>query len=124
MVGTCLYLEGHAGADADIFASPFNFLEGDEIGTVDGTAIVGTGTEDYLDGAFYFDEGEFATPWAQVWGIAGEGDDGRVSGCRWHILGDAIDFRSTLTYALEIGPGDPEVRDRYRSITWLYLAQP
>ena len=121
LVGTCLYLEGHAGADAGIFASPFNFLEGDEMGAVDGTAITGTGTEDYLDGAFYFEEGEFVTPWAQVWGIASDGDGGEVSACRWHVLGDAIDFESSLTSALEIGPGEPEMRDRYRSITWLYL---
>lgn len=121
LVGTCLYLEGHAGADAGIFASPFNFLEGDETGTIDGVPIAGTGTEDYLDGAFYFEEGEFATPWAQVWGLASDGTNGRVSGCRWHVLGDAIDFQTSLSYSLEIGPGDPDVRDRYRSITWLYL---
>jgi hypothetical protein len=31
-----------------------------------------------------------------------------VSACRFHILGDTIDFAESANLALEIGPGLPE----------------
>ncbi|MFH2005086.1 MAG: DUF2961 domain-containing protein [bacterium] len=124
LVGVCLMLEGH-GLDGGAFSSTLNFLEGDELGWVDGErAIPGTGTEDYLNSAFYFELGTEATPFAQSWGVAVDPPDatgmGRVSGCRWHVLGDAVDFRESLELELEIGPGVPSLLDRYRSVAYLY----
>ena len=88
LAGVCLMMQGHEIPDGGFFASPFNFLEGDERGVVDGAlAIAGTGTEDYLNGAFYFEHGPAVTPFAQWFGIdtgtAGDPSQGRVTGCRW-----------------------------------------
>lgn len=118
LAGVCLMMEGHALEGAGALESPLNFLEGDERFVVDGTTeIRGTGTEDYLNGAFYFEEGPYATPFAQAWGAD---PSGHASGCRWHVRTQAIDFTTSLEADLEIGPGVPDVLDRYRTIAFVY----
>ncbi len=122
LVGVCMFMRGHGLPHQGMV---MNFLEGDEIGIVDGRkTIAGTGTEDYFNGAFYFEDGANATPFAQIWGLAVNPPDApgqaRVSACRWHVLGDAIDFSSSLRLDMEIGPGVPQVLDRYRSVAYLY----
>ncbi|GAC1593583.1 MAG: hypothetical protein NVS3B20_18490 [Polyangiales bacterium] len=127
-VGTCLMLQGHALSGADLNVDPFNFLEGNERGLIDAVlAIPGTGTEDYLDDAFYFYGGAKATPFAHVWGIKSDpttapapAAHAQVSGCRWHVFNDAIDFNQSFQLDLEIGPSDPTLLDRYRSVGFLY----
>jgi hypothetical protein len=119
-VGTCLMLEGH-GATSGTLASPLNFLEGDFRGVIDGALdLRDTGTEDYLNGSFYFESGPFGFPFGQAWDISAEGPSGRVSACRWHVLTDAIDYDTSFELDLEIGPADPSLLDRYRSIGFGY----
>jgi hypothetical protein len=125
LVGVCMMMAGHALQMPGMKGFPMNFLEGDERGMVDGVrAMAGTGTEDYFNGAFYFEDGPWAGPFAQVWAIEPGQRDGRahVSACRWHVLGDAVDFGSSLDLEMEIGPADPSALDRYRSVAFLYLA--
>ncbi|MBW2455055.1 MAG: DUF2961 domain-containing protein [Deltaproteobacteria bacterium] len=124
LVGVCMAMTGHGMGSG---GHPFNFLEGDEVGIVDGTlALPGTGTEDYFNGAFYFEDGPGATPFAQVWNILrkvpGAPGQAHVSTCRWHVLGDAIDFADSLDLSMEIGPGLPSLLDRFDSVAFLYLA--
>jgi len=120
-VGTCLAMEGHALPGSDLTVDPLNFLEGDERATIDGLrAIVGTGTEDYFDSAFYFVGEAGTTPFARWWGVRTSGTRGTANACRFHALNDAIDFASTFDLDLEIGPGDPSLLDRYRSIAFYY----
>jgi len=119
--GTCLMLEGHGLGDGSLFDEPFNFLEGDERAVLDGElAIRGTGTEDYLNGAFYFESGPHASPFAQWWGAVVTPPTARASGCRFHVLGERVDFAESAEIALEIGPGIPETLDRYRSVAFVY----
>ena len=125
LVGVCMALHGHGLLEGGKRGHPMHFLEGDELGIVDGErALVGTGTEDYFNGAFYFQDGPTATPFAQTWGVvprvAGAPNKARVNACRWHVLGDAVDFRESLQLDMEIGPGRPDVLDRYRSVAFLY----
>jgi hypothetical protein len=116
VVGVCALLQGHGLSTG--FADPLNFLEGDERVTLDGElAIDGTGTEDYFDSAFYFASGSFASPFAQAWGVDPAGE---ISACRWHVLSDRLDFQSQLEFQLEIGPGAPDLLDRYRTVTFAY----
>jgi hypothetical protein len=127
LVGVCGLYAGHALATAgDAFVDGYNFLEGDERIVVDGRApLEGTGTEDYVDAAFYFHDGAFGTAFAQAWGFSADPPSasahGRVSACRWHVLGDAIDFASSLEMDLEIGPSQASLLDRYRTVAFLYL---
>jgi hypothetical protein len=118
-------MRGHGLVERGRAGHPFHFLEGDELGVIDGERVLaGTGTEDYFDGAFYFEDGAAGTPFAQVWDITprlgASPAQGRVSACRWHVAGDEIDFRRSLDLKLEIGPGVADVLDEYRSVTFLY----
>ncbi len=119
-VGTCVMLEGHGFASGAL-ASPLNFLEGDFRGVIDGALdLADTGTEDYFDNCFYFESGPFGFAFAQAWDIGVDAGLGHVSACRWHVLSDAIDHQSSFDLDLEIGPGDPSLLDRYRSIGFGY----
>ncbi len=120
LVGTCLSMQGHGLDPVHRHADPYNFLEGDERGVIDGKlAILGTGTEDYFNSSFYFADGNFGTPFAQAT-KAKPSSDSRVVACRWHLLGDAIDFAEDLDLRMEIGPGQPSLLDRYRSVAFVY----
>jgi hypothetical protein len=125
LAGVCASLTGHGLVEGGRAGHPMHFLEGDELATIDGgRALGGTGTEDYFNDAFYFEGGVQATPFAQVWQIGSGRPDaprqGFATACRWHVLGDAIDFASSLDLKLEIGPGVATVIDRYRSVAFLY----
>jgi len=119
--GTCMMLEGRGVGDKTPFDEPLNFLEGDELGTLDGELTIrGTGTEDYFNGAFYFEAGAHSSPFAQWWGTRVNGLVAQTNACRFHVLGDTIDFAQSAKLELEIGPGIPETLERYRTITFLY----
>jgi hypothetical protein len=125
LAGVCMALHGHGLVERGRKGHPMHFLEGDELAIIDGErAIAGTGTEDYFNGAFYFEEGPASTPFAQTWGIAARvpsaRDQGKASACRWHVLSDTIDFQRSLEMEMEIGPGRPAVLNRYRSVAYLY----
>ena len=123
LVGTCLIAQGSSSSLVPSFITgPLNFLEGDEQLNIDGQTFRGTGTEDYFDSAFYFAPAAAAFPFAQ-WG--GKVEDagtnrGKVSACRWHILGAAIDFHRSLDLSFEIGPPDPASLARYVTTAFLY----
>ncbi len=124
LAGVCATMEGHAAPGVDPPLA-LHCLEGDERGLVDGSlAIPGTGTEDYFDSAFYFFAGPFANAFAQAWNLRFSTPDvpprGLASACRWHVLGDTVDFRESLDFSLEIGPGTPEVLDEYRTVAFVY----
>lgn len=118
--GACAMMEGHALDGAMSLGSPLNFLEGDERIVLDGAhELRGTGTEDFFDGAFYFEGGASAGPFAQ--GAANASTSpARASGCRWYVRTNALDFATALDASLEIGPGDASLLERYRSVAFVY----
>ncbi|MBK7582984.1 MAG: DUF2961 domain-containing protein [Myxococcales bacterium] len=119
-VGTCAMLEGH-GTPTGAFSSPLNFLEGDFRGMVDGAwDLRDTGTEDFFDSCFYFESGGFGSAFAQAWDAKSENGAGRASACRWNVLGTAIDYAASFELDLEIGPGDPSLLERYRTVGFVY----
>jgi hypothetical protein len=125
-VATCTVLEGHGDISLTSQPSGFNFLEGDEMGVIDGLpSLMGTGTEDYFDGSFYFAEGEHVTAFSQCYGIDEDlmamPATGAASLCRFHILHEAIDFQTSFDFDLEIGGGTPQLLDRYRSTAFRYV---
>lgn len=119
--GTCAMLQGRGIGDGSGFDEPLNFLEGDDLGLIDGMPVIrGTGTEDYFNGAFYFESGSHATPFAQWWGTRVNGVVGQTNACRFHLLADAIDISTSADVTLEIGPGVPETLERYRTVAFVY----
>src|SRR2546425_11791597 len=93
--------------NAQSYAKNLAFLEGDEIYTVDGERRgQGTGTEDYFNSGWYFDEGTYAGPYTGL--IVKDDTLGRVAAYRWH-LPDPVPFRDSLRVTIEHGTENTEV---------------
>lgn len=123
LAGVCVQIEGKSGNG---FGStlPFSFLEGDELGTIDDELTIhGTGTEDYFNSSFYFQNNEEdATPFAQVWGLSHDEANNKeqVSACRWHLFSDTIDFQQEIEFKIEMGALTPDAVRHYRSTAYFY----
>lgn len=112
-VGLSLNAESHAGR--------LWFLEGDEIFTVDGEFRgQGTGTEDYFNGGWYFDQGEFAAPYHGV--VVKDDTLARIAAYRWHVP-DPIPFHESIRVELEHGHANEEVAD-YATVAYWYQTEP
>ena len=102
------------------------YLEGDERVYVDGErtpAIHGTGTEDYFESGWYFNQGTYSTPFHGNSGhevAAGECKNECDSAYRLHIT-DSVTFQNQLTFGIEHGQQDdhPAV---YGTTAFLYSA--
>ncbi len=103
------------------------YLEGDEKIYVDGEKYpsrwLGTGTEDYFNGAYFWNapnKAEMARPLGGLtfldWGI------GRVCAYRWHIP-DFISFTRDIRVDLEHG-GVSDWPSHYASVAYYYLSEP
>jgi hypothetical protein len=109
-VGTVVSIEGPHVADnraATCFhVNALCFLEGDERFYVDDArtpAIIGTGLEDFFNGAWYFNAGPFDSAVAGCTLVRDDRDHGRVSAYRF-FLQDAVPFRKHLRFCIERGP--------------------
>jgi hypothetical protein len=121
LVGANVTMQNARGAQG-IF-----FLEGDEKIYVDGERYpsrwLGTGTEDYFNGAYFWNapgKAAMARPLGGLtfldWGI------GRVCAYRWHIP-DFVSFKKSLRLDLEHG-GESEWPSHYMSVAYYYLEKP
>jgi hypothetical protein len=118
LAGVALFLHGLASLPP---YGPLGFLEGDEQITIDGAPpLLGTGTEDYLGGGFYFDHGPVAGPYAGA--VIRDEASMRVSGYRWHVE-DALPFAKSIHVAIEHGTGNSVPTD-YSSVAYFYQTEP
>jgi hypothetical protein len=112
-VGTSLNAESHA--------ERLWFLEGDEMFTIDGEFRgQGTGTEDYFNGGWYFDQGPFSAPYHGL--VVKDDSLARIAAYRWHIP-DPISFRESIRIELEHGHANQEVAD-YATMAYWYQVEP
>lgn len=126
-VGTFLYVAGNTDLRPGEIGSSLNILEGNELGIIDGEPrILGTGTEDYYNGGFYFATGRFDHPFGAANVVPDDyyRDPGVVSCCRWHILSDAIDFRESFELSFQYGSDYPSLVVRYATMAYYYLDRP
>jgi hypothetical protein len=100
------------------------YLEGDDIGFIDGSAspqLHGTGTEDFYEGGWYWNRGPFSDPF--------NGEPGHKQGvpdCRAVcdsayrlMLADSVPFYRSINYGIEHGSQN-EVPAVYSSTAFLY----
>jgi hypothetical protein len=107
--------------NVESYAKNLSFLEGDEIWTVDGERRgQGTGTEDYFNSGWYFDEGTYAAAFHGL--IVKDDTAGRIAAYRWHIP-DPVPFRDSIRVELEHGTENEEVAD-YATMAYWYQAEP
>lgn len=100
------------------------YLEGNEEFFVDGEtrpSILGTGSEDYYNGGWYWDRGTFALPLHGL-GMKAEWTTNRTT--PWRLqLPDAVPFTTGFRAQIEHGSAN-EVRDAYYSSVALWYGRP
>ncbi len=99
------------------------FLEGDENIYVDGeerASVKGTGTEDYFNSGWYFNQGEFNAPYHGL--ILKDETLGRIAAYRFHIL-DCIPFKKSIRALIEHGDRNVEIAD-YSNTAYWYQKEP
>jgi hypothetical protein len=107
--------------NAESYDNTLGFLEGDETWVVDGTFRgQGTGTEDYFNSGWYFDQGSYAAPFHGL--VVKDERRGRIAAYRWH-LPDPVAFRESLRVELEHGHGNTAVAD-YATVAYWYQVEP
>ncbi len=107
--------------NAESYENRLWYLEGDEIFHIDGEFRgQGTGTEDYFNGGWYFDQGEFAGPFHGL--VVKDDERGRIAAYRWHIP-DPIPFHDSLRFEIEHGHANTEVIDLATMAYW-YQSEP
>ncbi|MFD9960127.1 DUF2961 domain-containing protein [Amycolatopsis sp. NPDC058986] len=100
------------------------FLEGDERVHIDSSPspqLHGTGTEDFYEGGWYFDRGEFSNPFNgnprhQRTTASCPGD---CTGAYRLLLSDSVGYGSALTFGIEHGQQN-DVDAEYASTAYLY----
>jgi len=113
LVGVSLTAEGYDDS--------YWYLEGDESFWVDGEFRgQGTGTEDYFNGGWYFQDGPFAGPYHGV--VYMEPERGRVAAYRWH-LPDPVRFQESIRVELEHGHGNGVLAD-FATVAYWYQTEP
>jgi hypothetical protein len=104
--------------------------EGDEMIFIDDEtkpAITGTGTEDYINGAWDFGGRDTATPFAHLYNGApyiglGERAGGRTNVYRWHA-DNPVTFTRYLKHTIEHGHANDR-GDNFYSVCYWYQTQP
>jgi hypothetical protein len=101
------------------------YLEGNEQISVDGESrpsIVGTGTEDFFNGGWYWDSGPLSLPLHGL-GVKEEWTTNRTTPWR-HFLPDAVPFRSGLVGRIEHGSANAVLDACYASVAFWYGESP
>ncbi len=101
-----------------------NYLEGDERVMVDGArtpVVLGTGTEDFFNGGFYFDEGPFGLPTHGNVAHDAEPAVDATSAYRFFVS-DPILYRDYLRLSLQHGPSD-DVAVQAATLVYYYRQQ-
>jgi hypothetical protein len=99
------------------------FLEGNEMVWLDGESEpswIGTGTEDYFLGGWYFDRGPFSAPYHAL--TIKDVERARISAYRLHVP-DAMPFRRSIKVAIEHGRKNAFPAD-YSSVAYWYQTEP
>jgi hypothetical protein len=122
-LGTLMYMRGKADTSRSVPADELGFLEGDERLEVDGQVTsLGTGTDNYFNGGFYFKDGLFNTPFAALSQLSTNQDDGtsEATMMRWTILSDDLHFQNQLDLSFELGADRPATVRDYSAVSFYY----
>ncbi len=107
--------------DAESLDGSLGFLEGDERFFVDGSFRgQGTGTEDYFNAGWYFDQGTFAAPFHGL--VVKDDERGRIAAYRWQ-LPDPVPFHDSIRVDIEHGHANTVVAD-YATVAYWYQTEP
>jgi hypothetical protein len=123
---TILKIDGHGhvvGVNLQMqsYNGHLGYLEGNEVIYVDGEnkpSIVGTGTEDFFSGGWYFKQGEFSGPYHGV--ILKDDSLGRIAAYRLFVP-DPIPFKKHILFTIEHGHDNKSIADYASTVYWYQL---
>lgn len=120
-IGILMYIDGRGKADGRT-PHAVSFLEGDATTIVDGRSFQGTGTEDYFNAGFYFQDGQYDSPFSALVRLDTNLEKGtaEVTAVRWSILEDAIEFEQGFELRFEFGSYEPLAAHHYAAIGFYY----
>jgi hypothetical protein len=120
-VGVMMFIEGRGKADGRT-PHPVSFLEGDATTIVDGRSFQGTGTEDYFNAGFYFQDGQYDSAFSALVRLDANLEKGtsEVTAVRWHVLEDAIEFDQGFELRFEYGSYEPLAAHHYAALGFYY----
>lgn len=99
-----------------------SYLEGDERIYVDGSgspAIYGTGTEDFFNGGFYFQNGPYSQPMSGNTAHLTTASEDQTAGYRFFVQ-DAIPFRNQIVVSIQHGPHDNTANTSAAMLAYYY----
>ncbi len=102
-----------------------SYLEGNEQYFIDGEqepSMIGTGTEDFFNGGWYYNRGVFDRP---LHGLTEKEKTlaGRTSQYRFQVP-DAVTFRKSFKLLIEHGTNNIHLDDDYATMTYFYMVPP
>jgi hypothetical protein len=120
-IGLMMFIDGRGKADGRT-PHPVSFLEGDATTIVDGRSFQGTGTEDYFNAGFYFQDGQYDSPFSALVRLDANLEKGtsEVTAVRWHVLEDAIEFEQGFELRFEYGSYEPLAAHHYAALGFYY----
>ncbi|HTU61011.1 MAG TPA: DUF2961 domain-containing protein, partial [Polyangiales bacterium] len=122
-LGTLMYVRGQTDASRSPRADELGFMEGDERLQIDGEVrALGTGTDNYFNGGFFFKNGPYSSPFSAVSQLAVDDETGtsETTMMRWTILSEAVTFDSELLLSFEIGADRPGTARDYAAVSFYY----
>jgi len=122
-LGTIMYMRGQVDGSRSPRADELGFMEGDEQLEIDGqVTALGTGTDNYFNGGFFFKDGPYSAPLAAVSQLAVDEERGvsEATMLRWTILSDALDFQNQLNLSFEFGADRPATVRDYAAVSFYY----
>lgn len=127
LVGTCFDIAGDPETSTigqAAFSRPLLFSAGDLNFSIDGRhETFATSTDTYSDDSFNFADAPRSTAFAQSWNVVRDPErspQGEISVCRWHVLGNEVDFARELNITRELAIRDPSNVRLHRSIAYYY----
>jgi hypothetical protein len=118
-----MYMRGKADASRSVPADELGFLEGDERLEIDGrVTALGTGTDNYFNGGFYFKDGLYDSPFSALSQLAVDEDQGtsEATMMRWTILSEELNFQDQLALSFEFGADRPATVRDYAAVSFYY----
>lgn len=122
-LGTLMYMRGKADTSRSVSADELGFLEGDDRLEVDGqVTALGTGTDNYFNGGFYFKDGLYNSPFSALSQLTIDEDQAtsEATMVRWTILGDQLSFQSQLALSFEFGADRPATVRDFAAVSFFY----
>lgn len=123
LVGALMYMRGKVDASRSPRAEALGFMEGDERLEIDGQVVaLGTGTDNFFNGAFFFRDGPYSAPFSAVSQLAVDEERGvsETTMMRWTILSDELNFQDQLALSFELGADRPATVRDYASVIFYY----